>query len=145
VPKQHTVEHKWACIEMCMQFLRWYHEGEPFLQQIIIQDQQIHECAFCWHNDVDSVLHFNELILEHYQVYRQMVSSARYCAMFEEDLKPTVCSKCRGILTNGVVLPYNSFQSHTASVAIKLIQILKFKPPPPVARQCYKWWYFLLH
>jgi hypothetical protein len=32
-----------------------------------------------------------------------MVSSAQYCAMLEEALKPAICSKHRGILTNGVV------------------------------------------
>jgi hypothetical protein len=39
---------------------------------------------------------------------RQMVSSALYCAMTEEWLKPTVCSKCRGMLINGVVLLHDN-------------------------------------
>jgi hypothetical protein len=35
MPKQVTDEHKWACIETCMQILQQYHEGEVFLQQIV--------------------------------------------------------------------------------------------------------------
>jgi hypothetical protein len=42
---------------------------------------------------------FNGPILEHYQDLGQMVSSAWYCAMLEEELKSATCSKCRGMLT----------------------------------------------
>jgi hypothetical protein len=73
VPKQLTDEHKQAHMEMCMEFLQQYFEGEVFLQQIvtgdktwvchcepankcqsvewkhiITQDQEIQKCAFCW-------------------------------------------------------------------------------------------------
>jgi hypothetical protein len=34
----------------------------------------------------------------------QSVSSTWYCAALDEELKPTIHSKCREILTNGVVL-----------------------------------------
>jgi len=83
VPKYLTDEHRWAHLEMCMQFLQWYcEEGEVFLHQIvtdeawllhyrpvnqhqsvewkdvIIQDQEIKKCAFFWQSDVDAVLGF---------------------------------------------------------------------------------------
>jgi len=46
---------------------------------------------------------FNGPILEHFQVCGQTVNKAQYCAMLEVELKPTVHSKCRGMLTDGVV------------------------------------------
>jgi hypothetical protein len=48
----------------------------------------------------------NGLIHNHCQDHGKMVSSAWYCAMLEEKLKPTLYSKHRGMLMNGVVL-YN--------------------------------------
>jgi hypothetical protein len=45
---------------------------------------------------------FKGLILKHYQDHRQMVNSAQYCAMLEEEMKLTICSKHRGMLKNGV-------------------------------------------
>jgi hypothetical protein len=51
---------------------------------------------------------FNWPILEHYQDCGQMVSSAWYYALLEEDLKPVVQSKCRGMLTNRILHHDNS-------------------------------------
>jgi hypothetical protein len=63
---------------------------------------------------------FNELILEHYQNHRLMINSGQYCAVLEEKLKPVVCNKSRRILTNVVVLNYDSAQPHMAAVIQKL-------------------------
>jgi hypothetical protein len=49
-----------------------------------------------------------------------MVNSAWYCAMLEE-LKPTIQSKCSGMLTNGAVLQHVNAQSHMAEVTVKII------------------------
>jgi len=38
-------------------------------------------------------------ILQHYQDHGQTISSAWYCALLEECLKPTIHSECRGMLT----------------------------------------------
>jgi hypothetical protein len=38
-------------------------------------------------------------ILKHYQDHGQMVNSSKYCAVLEEELEHTVCSKHRGMLT----------------------------------------------
>jgi hypothetical protein len=51
---------------------------------------------------------FNRPIFEHYQNYGQMVNSAWCCAMLVEELKPVICSKHKGLLTNGVVLHHDS-------------------------------------
>jgi len=40
---------------------------------------------------------FSGPILKHYQDHGQMVSSAWYCAVLEEEFKPATCSKCRGM------------------------------------------------
>jgi hypothetical protein len=40
---------------------------------------------------------FSGHILKRCQVHGQEVDSALYCAMLEEEMKPTVCSKCRRV------------------------------------------------
>jgi len=47
---------------------------------------------------------FNGPTLEHYQDQGQMINSGVYCAMFEVELKPAICSKLRRMLTDGVSL-----------------------------------------
>jgi hypothetical protein len=44
VPKQLTDEHKQAHMEMYMQFLQQYHEGEAFLQQTITGNETWVHC-----------------------------------------------------------------------------------------------------
>jgi hypothetical protein len=44
--------------------------------------------------------------------------------MFEEELKPVIHSKCRGVLANGVVLHHDNTQPHMAAVTIEMIQKL---------------------
>jgi hypothetical protein len=62
----------------------WVHHYEPASKcqsmewkHVIIQDKEIQKCAFCQQSDVD----------------------AQYCSMLEEQLKPTLHSKHRGMLT----------------------------------------------
>jgi hypothetical protein len=50
-----------------------------------------------------------------------MDNSAQYCAMLKEKVKPTICSKHRGMLTNGVVLHHNKAQPHMAAATIETI------------------------
>jgi hypothetical protein len=57
-----------------------------------------------------------------------MVTSAQYCAMLQEEFKPTIHSKCRGILTDGIVLHHDNTQPHMAAVTIETNQKLKLKP-----------------
>jgi hypothetical protein len=51
---------------------------------------------------------FNGTIFKHYHDHGQTVNSTRHCAMLEEELKPTICSKRRGVLINGVVLHHDN-------------------------------------
>jgi hypothetical protein len=63
---------------------------------------------------------FNE---HHFQAYHnqgQMVNSACYCDMFEEQLKPTIHSKRRGRLTKTVILHYDNSLSHTAAATTEI-------------------------
>jgi hypothetical protein len=108
-----------------MQFLQQYQEGKIFLQQIVTekhgcaatnlqanikawrgrkhisaQDQEIQQCAFCCQNDVHTIWDFKGPILNYYKDHWQMVNIAWYCAMLEEKLEPTICSKHRGMLIN---------------------------------------------
>jgi len=73
---------------------------------------------------------FNGPILEHYQDHGQAVSSARYCAMLEEKLKPAIRSKHRGMLTDGVVLHRDNARPHTAAATVETIRKLKFELLP---------------
>jgi hypothetical protein len=59
-------------------------------------------------------------ILKYYQDHGQMVNSAWYCAMLEEEKSPT-CSEHRQMLTTGIVLYHNNTQSHTAAATIEMI------------------------
>jgi hypothetical protein len=40
--KELTDEHKQAHMEMCMQFLQQYHDGEIFLHQIVTGDKNMY-------------------------------------------------------------------------------------------------------
>jgi hypothetical protein len=64
---------------------------------------------------------FSGSVLEHYQEFGQVVYSAQYCTMLEEELKPTVCSKHRGMLTNGVVLHHDNAQPLIVAATIETI------------------------
>jgi hypothetical protein len=66
---------------------------------IITQDQEIQKCTFCRQMMLTLFWDFNGPILEHYQDRGQMINSAQYCAMPEEELKLAICSKHKGILT----------------------------------------------
>jgi hypothetical protein len=57
---------------------------------VITQDYEIQKCAFCQQSDVDAVLDFNGPFLQLYQDCGQMVNSAWYCVMLEEELKSTI-------------------------------------------------------
>jgi len=50
--------------------------------------------------------------------------------MLEEELKLTVYSKCKGMLTNGVVLHCDKAQPRMVAATIETIQKLKFKILP---------------
>jgi len=65
-----------------------------------------------------------------YQARGQMVNSVRHCAMPEEDMKPAIRSKRRGMLTHGVVLHHESVRPHIAEATAEMIHKLKFELLP---------------
>jgi hypothetical protein len=71
---------------------------------IITLDQETQKCTFCWQSNVDSVL---ELLQTHPQVLPGSWTggqSVQHCVMLEDELKPTIHRKYKGMLTNGAVL-----------------------------------------
>jgi hypothetical protein len=93
---------------------------------VIAQDHKIQKYAFCRQSDVDAVLGL-KWALEHYQDDGRVVTSARYCALLEEELKSAIQSKSRGMLANGVVLLHNNTQPHAAAATVETIRELKFE------------------
>jgi hypothetical protein len=79
---------------------------------------------------------FNRFILEHYQDCRLMVSNAQYCAMLEEQLKPTIHSKCRGVPTKELFCMTTTINLIQQQCTAEMIQKLKFKLLPSWSRSC---------
>jgi hypothetical protein len=50
-----------------------------------------------------------------------MINSAQHCAMLEEELKPAIHNKHKGMLTNGIVLYHDNAQSHMAAATVETI------------------------
>jgi hypothetical protein len=44
------------------------------------------------------------------------------CAILEEEFISAICSKCKGMLINGVVLHHDNARCHTAAATVKTIQ-----------------------
>jgi hypothetical protein len=74
--------------------------------------------------------HIHGTIIEHYWNHGQIDNSAWYCAMLKDDVKPIICSKCREMLTNGIVLFHDNTQSCMAAVTAETSPKLKFKLLP---------------
>jgi hypothetical protein len=119
-----------------MQFLWQFHEeGEAFLQQIVTGNETwVHHYEHAskhqrmkWKyissprtkkfksvpsaSKVTLTLFwdFNGPIHKHYQDSRQIVNGAQYCVTLEEELKPDICCKHRGMLTR-VILHHDNGQ-----------------------------------
>jgi hypothetical protein len=78
-----------------------------------------HGMETCQQSDVDTVLGLYGPILKHYENCGHTINSAQYCAILEEELKPIIHSKCRGILTNGLVLDHDNTQPHMTTATVK--------------------------
>jgi len=69
---------------------------------------------------------FNGPIHKHYQDHGQTVNNAWYCAMLEEELKPTIHNKHRGMLTDEVVLHHDNCRPHMTAATVGTIKKLKY-------------------
>ena len=68
-----------------------------------------------------------EPILEHYMEKCVTVTSANYCNMLRNELRPTICSKRRGRLTHGFLLLHDNACPHTAHLTINTIRQLDWE------------------
>jgi hypothetical protein len=119
---------RFSCNRLSQVMKTWVHHYEPVSKcrstgwkHVITQYQEIQNCAFCWKSNVNTIL---RLSWTHPPglpgSWTWTVNSAWYCGVLEE-MKPTIHSKCRVMLTNGVVLHLNNVQPHTATVASEMI------------------------
>jgi hypothetical protein len=92
--------------------------------RVIIQDQEIKTCFFCQQSDVDNVLGLSSSTTRNMDKQSIVHSIVLY---LEEELKPTIHSKCRGMLTNGVFLHHNIAQPHMVAAAIEIVLKLVFE------------------
>jgi len=59
-----------------------------------------------------------------------VVSSAEYCAILDEELKPTIYRRYRGMLTDGVFLHHDNTQPHMTVVIIETIEKTEIQASP---------------
>ena len=62
-----------------------------------------------------------------YQAHGQTVNSATYCALLQDQLKPAIRQKRRGLLSAGVLLLHDNARPHTAATTVETIQRLGFE------------------
>jgi len=74
-----------------------------------------------------------EVILEHYMLRGNAVTSATYADLLKNHLCPAIKSKQRGLLSTGVLLQHDNARPHTAHSTVATIQALSFEclPHPP--------------
>jgi hypothetical protein len=85
---------------------------------------RILKCAFCQQSDVDTVLGL--LTGSSFSTTRVVDNNAWYCAMLEEELKPTIHNKHRGMLTDEVVLHHDNCRPHMTAATVGTIKKLKY-------------------
>ncbi|BFZ02563.1 hypothetical protein BsWGS_05602 [Bradybaena similaris] len=79
----------------------------------------------------------NDPLVEHYLKKRgETVNSARYTTFFEDELKPAIRSRHRGLLSRGVLILHDNAHPHTATAILDTIkrlrsQILEHPPYSP--------------
>ena len=140
IPKELTEEQKNNRVAICQRLLdRYANEGEAFFDTNshwgrnvgssfctgkqtpdhgmetsgITNEEKIQESTFCGKSDTifwDS----QGVILEHYVERGTTVNSVRYSEMLSTELKPTIRTKRRGLLSSGVLLLHDNARPHTA-------------------------------
>jgi len=66
-------------------------------------------------------------ILVHIQAHGQTVNGANYCAILQNELKPAICKKRRGMLSKKVLLHHDNARRHTAAATAGTVQQLGFE------------------
>jgi hypothetical protein len=125
--------------------LAHYHEGDNFLQQIATGDETWVHHYQPETKDPSSLvakkfktqplagklmltIFWDSLgaILEAYLQCGTTVTTATYFAMLQRGLKPQICSKRRGRLSEGILLLHNNAYPHTVVHTFKTLRNLKW-------------------
>jgi histone-lysine N-methyltransferase SETMAR len=69
-------------------------------------------------------------ILVKFQSHGEPVNSAKYSALLQDQLKPAIHHKRRGLLSKGVLLLHHNEWLHTATAAVQTVQQLGFELLP---------------
>jgi hypothetical protein len=99
--------------------MQWKHQSSPANKKFKIQASAGKVMLTIW--DV------NGPVLVHFQEKSQTVTSARYSDMLVNELKPTIQSKCRGLLSKRVLLLHDNARPHTAAHTVDTLCALKFE------------------
>ena len=62
----------------------------------------------------------------HYMLRGNTVNSATFAALLKNHLRPAIKSKCRGLLSTGVLLQHDNARPHIARSTVATIQDLSF-------------------
>jgi len=153
VPKGLTVVHQRQHVELATQFVRRYEEDPSILERIVTGDETwVHhydpeskrQSMECRHPSSPAQKKFRRQpfakkvvltlfcdihgpILVHFQVHGQTVNSANYCAMLQNEHKPAICKKRRGMLSKKVLLHHDNACPHTAAATVETVQQLGFE------------------
>jgi histone-lysine N-methyltransferase SETMAR len=160
VPRQLTLELKERRMDACEELMgRYKTEGDAFLQRIVTGDESwVHyfqpetkRASKEWRHSISPkprkfralasagkvmlTLFWDSkgVILEHYTRKGATITSASYCDLLENQLKPAIRTKRRGLLNTGVLLLHDNARPHTAHATVAKIKDLRFEclPHPP--------------
>lgn len=154
VPKDLTEMHKHNRVQICQRLLdRYNNEGEAFLERIVTGDETwVHHFepeskrqSMEWKHPRSPVrkkfksqpsagklmltIFWDSKgpLLEHYLEKGSTVTSARYSEMLTKDLKPSIRTKRRGLLSKKVLLLHDNARPHTAAHTVETIGKLGFE------------------
>jgi histone-lysine N-methyltransferase SETMAR len=94
---------------------------------VVSGQQKIQDTGFRWESHPDQLWNVNGPILVRFQEKGQTVTSARYSDMLVNELKPTIRSKRRGLLSKRVLLHHDNARPHTAARTVDKLHALKFE------------------
>jgi len=140
-------------VEVATQFIRRYEEDPSILERIVTSDKTwVHlydpeskrqsldwrhpsspaQKKFKRHPSTKEVMltlfwDMHGPILVNFQAHGQTVNSANYCALLQNELKPAICKKRRGMLSKKVLLHHDNARPHTAAATVETVQQLGFE------------------
>jgi hypothetical protein len=90
----------------------------------ITRQKEIQNSTIGGKSVVDQFWNAQEPVLEHFQKWDTTADSAHYSELFWDRLKPTVRTKCRGLLLKIVAVMHDNAHLHTAAHTVcRLLQL----------------------